>query len=85
MEDHQRSADFEDTVLDVDSKYDWIALAEDSDGLEYTWEDCLFALFGLAFLPHLIDILGEEVSQVIDDISSEDLDLIFLCIFLSIC
>lgn len=80
----ERSSDSHWAVFYVNSKDYRIVLSEDSNGLKDTWENCFPSLFVLPLLSNFSNVFCEVVSQMIDNISSEDFDLVFLCVLLGV-
>lgn len=83
-EDHKWGPNTNNSTFNVHSQHDRVALAEGCDLLQHAGEDSFLSLFGFALFSHFIDVLDEEVSQMIDDISSEYLYLVLFSVFLSI-
>lgn len=81
---YKRSAYFYHSIFNIHTQHNGVALPKDSHCLQDARKDRLLAFLYLPLLSHLIDVFGEIISQMIDDICSEDLDFILLGIFLSI-
>lgn len=71
-------------MLDIDTHDNRIILSEGSNLLKDTGENCVFTLLQFSFFSDFLNILGEHVHQVINDISSENLDMILLGVLLSV-
>lgn len=80
----KRRANFNDSALNINPQDDWVIFTEDFDDFENTRKNSFFSFFDLAFFSDFGYILGEKVSQVVNNICCEYFDLILLCVFLSI-
>ena len=86
LRDAERCADSELSSLHSQTNNDGIFHVEDSalDHLAKSREDCLGTVLLLSLFSAFLDILGELVKQVINDVCSEDSNAIVICILLSI-
>ncbi len=80
----QRSTNFQDTMLDIDTHYDRIVLSESGNLFKNTGENCVFTFLQFSLLSDFFNILAEHVHQVINYISSKNLDMVLFGVLLSI-
>ena len=81
---YKRSADLDDSILNINTKYNRITLSKDSNCFKNTRENCFLSLLYFPLFSYLINVLSEIISQMINDICSKYPNFILLSVFLSI-
>lgn len=71
-------------MLNVNTQNDWIVLSEGSDLSQYTGEDCVFTFLLFPFLSNFLNVFGEHIHQVINDVGCENLYWVLLGVLLGI-
>lgn len=71
-------------MLNIDAHDNRIILSESGYLLKDAWENCVFTLLLFSLLSDFLNIFGEHIHQVINDISCKNFDRVLFGVLLSV-